>query len=84
MTEIIQAKPEDAGVLSAVITEAFFDLPPSRWLIRDEASRRKIFPAYFRIFVEHALANGIVHTTPDRAAAALWIAVGEEPPPLPD
>lgn len=73
MTKIIRAEPDDAGVLSAVIAEAFFDLPPSRWLISDEASRHKIFPAYFRIFVEHALAQGIVHTTPDRAAAALWL-----------
>lgn len=84
MTEIIHAHAEDAGVLSAVIAEAFLDLPPSRWLIGDEASRRKIFPSYFRIFVEHALANGIVHTTPDRAGAALWIPVGEERPRVPD
>jgi ribosomal protein S18 acetylase RimI-like enzyme len=84
VSEIIRAEPEDAGILSAVIAEAFFDLPPSRWLIRDEASRRQIFAPYFQIFVEHALAHGIVHTTPDRAAAALWIPASEEPPPLPD
>jgi len=84
VTEIIRAEPADAEVLSAVIAEAFFDLPPSRWLISDEASRRDIFPAYFRILVEHALAHGIVHTTPDRAAAALWIPVGEGPPAPPE
>jgi GNAT superfamily N-acetyltransferase len=84
MTEIIRAEPEDAAVLSAVIAEAFFDLPPSLWLIKDEASRRRIFPFYFRILVEHAIANGIVHTTPDRAAAALWLPAGSEPPRPPD
>ena len=77
MTEIIRAEPGDAAVLSAVIAEAFFDLPPSRWLIGDESSRRKIFPAYFRILVEHALADGIVHTTPRREAAAVWMPAGE-------
>lgn len=44
MTEIIQAHAEDAAVPSAVIAGAFLDLAPSRWLISDEASRRKIFP----------------------------------------
>ncbi|HVB43273.1 MAG TPA: GNAT family N-acetyltransferase [Streptosporangiaceae bacterium] len=84
MIGVIRAEPGDAAALSAVIAEAFFDLPPSRWLISDEASRRRIFPAYFRIFVEHALANEVVHTTPDRAAAALWLSMGELSVPAPD
>ena len=37
------------------------------------------FPAYFRIYVEHALATGMACTTPGRAAAALWLPAGEEP-----
>lgn len=84
MIELIRAEPADAEILSAVLAEAFFDLPPSRWLISDEASRRRIFPAYFQIFVEHALANEVVHTTPGRAAAALWVSMGEQPLPVPD
>jgi GNAT superfamily N-acetyltransferase len=81
---VITAGPADAGVLSDLIAQAFFGLPPSRWLIADPAARRAIFPAYFRIYVEHALATGIVHTTPGRTAAALWLPTGTGlpgPPP---
>jgi GNAT superfamily N-acetyltransferase len=84
MTKIIRAQPADAGVLSALIAEAFGDLPPSHWLISDQAARSEIFPGYFRLFVDHALVSGSVYTTPDRDAAALWIPVGREPPSPPD
>ena len=84
MTEVIRAGERDVEVLSQVIADAFFDLPPSQWLIPDPGARQAIFPGYFRIFVEHALATGIVHTTPDRAAAALWMPVGEEAPQPPE
>jgi len=61
-----------------MIADAFHDLPPSRWLISDQAARREVFPGYFRLYLEHALASGVVHTTPRRDAAALWIPVGRE------
>ncbi len=35
--------------------------------------RRAAFPGYFRLYVEHAIEDGIVEPTPDRAAAARWI-----------
>jgi GNAT superfamily N-acetyltransferase len=69
----------DADALSHVIAEAFHPLPPSEWLIPDPAARRGVYPGYFRIFVEDALASGVVHTTPDRTAVALWLPVGERP-----
>jgi len=71
------AQEADAGVLSQVIADAFGDLPQSQWLVPDPAARRVIFPRYFRIYVEHAMASGTVHTTTDRAAAALWLPPGE-------
>lgn len=74
---VVPAEAPDLEVLSQVIAGAFHDLPPSRWLIPDQAARREIFPGYFRLHVEHAMASGVVHTTPDRAAAALWLPVGE-------
>jgi GNAT superfamily N-acetyltransferase len=76
---VVLAEPGDAEVLSHLIAEAFFDLPPSRWLIPDPVARRQIFPGYFRIHVEHALTHGLVHTTSDRAAAALWLPVSASP-----
>lgn len=81
---VVAARPADIPVLAAVIAEAFFDLPPSRWLVPDRAERRRIWPGYFRIYVEHALATGTVHTTPGRDAAALWIPVGQTPPEPPE
>ena len=81
---IITASPTDIPVLTQVIAEAFFDLPPSRWLVPDRAERRRIWPDYFRIYLQRALASGTVHTTPARDAAALWFPVGETPPEPPE
>jgi GNAT superfamily N-acetyltransferase len=77
---VTQADPADAAVLSQVIADAFHDLPPAHWLITDPDTRRKIFPAYFRIFVDHALASGLVHITTDLAGVALWLPVGTDSP----
>ena len=79
MNEVIRADDADAGRLSQVIADAFMDLPPSRWLITDPVARRDVFPCYFLIFVEHVLASGIVHTTTDRSAVALWQFMGDGP-----
>lgn len=73
MIRVIAAQPGDLDTLSAVIANAFHDLPPSAWLIADQAVRRRIFPGYFEILVEHAFTCGLVYTTPERNAAALWI-----------
>jgi len=75
---VIRAGEADVEVLSQVIADAFCDLPPSRWLIPDPAARREVFPGYFRLYVEHALARGVVHTTPGRDAAALWLPAGDD------
>jgi GNAT superfamily N-acetyltransferase len=84
LPDVITASPADTDAISHLIAQAFFALPPSRWLIADPAARRAIFPAYFRIYVEHTITNGIVHTTPGRTAAALWLPTGTglpSPPP---
>jgi GNAT superfamily N-acetyltransferase len=75
-----RAEPGDADVLTHVIASAFFGLAVSQWLVPDPGIRRAIFPGYFRIYVEHALAEGLVLTTPARDAAALWIPVGPDGP----
>ena len=80
---MVTATAADIPVLAEVIAEAFGDLPPSRWLVPDRAERRRIWPGYFRIYVEHAMASGTVHTTQGRDAAALWIPAGENPPDPP-
>jgi GNAT superfamily N-acetyltransferase len=75
---VVRAEETDLDILSLVIAEAFADLPPSRWLIPLATVRREIFPGYFRLQIEHALASGLVHTTPGRTAAALWLPGGTE------
>jgi GNAT superfamily N-acetyltransferase len=74
---VVFADDSSAGVLSQVIADAFFDLAVSRWLIPYPPARRRIFPGYFRLYVEHALADGLVCTTPARDAVALWLPAGE-------
>jgi GNAT superfamily N-acetyltransferase len=81
---IVRAGEADIEVLSQVIADAFFPLAPCQWLIPDETARRAILPGYFRMHVEHAMADGLVHTTPARDAAALWIPTGPQLPGPPD
>jgi GNAT superfamily N-acetyltransferase len=71
--EVVVAQPGDAVELSVLIALAFRDLPASAWLVPDAPAREELFPDYFRLYVDLALANGTVYTTPDRTAAALWI-----------
>ena len=81
---IVRAHDADISMLSQVIADAFLNLAPCRWLIDDPAARRVIFPGYFRMYVEHAIAGGLVDTTPGRDAAALWIPTGSQLPSPPD
>lgn len=77
------AAEADIDVLSQVIAGAFYHLAVSQWLVPDPDARRGIFPPYFRIYVEHAVSDGLVLTTPDRDAAALWLPVGPDGPGAP-
>ena len=83
MGAVVRADIDDVDVLSQVIADAFHDLPPSQWLIADPDSRRAVYPVYFQLYVEQAMMAGVVHTTGDRDAVALWIPVteGESPGP---
>jgi GNAT superfamily N-acetyltransferase len=76
--QVIRADAADLEALSQVIADAFCDLAPSRWLIPDPAARREIFPGYFRLYAEDAMTAGVVHTTPGRDAAALWLPAGDD------
>jgi len=72
----------DIDVLSGVIAGAFHDLAVSRWLITDPDARRARYPGYFRLHVESAMQHGVVYTTPERDAVALWFeSTGPAVPP---
>jgi GNAT superfamily N-acetyltransferase len=78
-----RAAAGDADVLALVIADAFADLDVSQWLVPGRAARRAIFPLYFGILVGHALARGLVLTTGERDAAALWLPVAASGPAEP-
>ena len=81
--QIVRAGEADIDVLAQVIADAFFSLAVCRWLIPDGPARRAAFPGYSGLYVEHAIADGLVETTPGRDAAALWIP-GDGPGAPPD
>lgn len=83
-SQVVQAEEKDSFVLSRVIAHAFFDLAVSQWLLPNPEVRRRIFPPYFQIYVEHAFTRGLVLTTPDRDAVALWLPVGRAGPDAPE
>jgi GNAT superfamily N-acetyltransferase len=79
---VVSAGERDLKVLSRVIADAFQDLTVSRWLIPDPDARLAIFPSYFQILLQHAITDGMVYTTRQRTAAALWLpATGPTQPP---
>jgi GNAT superfamily N-acetyltransferase len=79
----VPADPADAQILAGVVASAFHALPASAWLVPDPAERERIFPDYFRILVDLALAGGTVDTTPERDAVALWLPGGSADAPGP-
>jgi ribosomal protein S18 acetylase RimI-like enzyme len=79
---VVRANPGDAGALAELIAEAFAELAPSRWLIADADARRRVFPGYFRLYVDSTMTAGVVHTTPARDAVALWLPVDPSPAAL--
>ncbi len=74
------AVADDSVALAHVIADAFFGLAVSQWLVPGEDARRAIFPRYFGMYVDHALADGVVLTTPARDAVALWMPAGPDGP----
>jgi GNAT superfamily N-acetyltransferase len=79
---VIRARPDSTAALSQVIADAFHDLDVSRWLLPVPAIRRRVFPAYFQLAVEHGMTDGLVYTTPGLTAVALLLpADGQLPPP---
>ncbi|MFI6762018.1 GNAT family N-acetyltransferase [Micromonospora sp. NPDC050417] len=82
---IERAETADARVLGELIAEAFQSLAACRWLVPDPVGRLQILSDDFHILVEHALEWGLVETTADRRAVAVWLpAVGDPLPPPSD
>ncbi|MGW0432676.1 GNAT family N-acetyltransferase [Micromonospora sp. NPDC003197] len=61
--------------LTTVLATAFLADPVSGWIFPDADERALRHPAFFRPAIEHAMAEGLVHTTTDLAGVALWLNV---------
>lgn len=81
---LIAAEPAQAERLAEVIAAAFHSLEPCAWLVPHPLQRRETLPGYFRILVDHAFATGLVHTTEQVDAVALWLPVGADGPSTPE
>jgi GNAT superfamily N-acetyltransferase len=81
---VVGATPGQTEAVSELIAEAFLPLPPSEWLVADEAERRRRLEGLFLILVEHALVYGHIELTSDLSAAAVWFHNDHEVPPPAD
>ncbi|ADD42848.1 GNAT family N-acetyltransferase [Stackebrandtia nassauensis] len=70
---IRRAKDGEAAALADTVAAAFHDLDVSAWLVPDPGARAEILPRHFRLFTEHALKHGTVHTTDDYSGVAVWL-----------
>ena len=81
--QIIEAAQDDLDAVSQLIAEAFHPLAPSQWLASGPDARRDILPRVFRLYAEDAWADGLIHLTAGRTAAALWLPVSADGPGAP-
>ncbi|MFV2125148.1 GNAT family N-acetyltransferase [Micromonospora sp. LOL_013] len=70
---IRRAGVDDIPRLARMLVDAFVDTPDARWLIRDRARRRDVYQRLCPGLLAQAMTAGIVYTTVDLAAAALWL-----------
>jgi GNAT superfamily N-acetyltransferase len=78
--------PVDTGEITELVAAAMSDGPVARWLTPDAEMRRRESPAYFEIFVEHAVRYGEVYATADPltgslTGVALWFPLTSMIPP---
>jgi ribosomal protein S18 acetylase RimI-like enzyme len=75
-----KATGQDLPRLVDTLAAAFQDDPFMAWWIPDEARRRELLPACFRIVVDATHPHDELYTTePVPAAAAVWIPPGAQP-----
>lgn len=77
------ATSSDVPALARVITDAFLYLPASAWMVPALPDRPTVLGAYFTHLLHLGLADGIVYTTSDRDAVAIWFPHQTGPTPTP-
>ncbi|GAB3142309.1 GNAT family N-acetyltransferase [Micromonospora sonneratiae] len=79
-----QATEADLDELTAVLATAFLTDPVSEWIFPEADERARLHPAFFRPFVEFAMADGLIDTTDDHTGVALWLDVRTDAATEPD
>ena len=74
-TAIRPAKPEDAGAIAEILTDAFTGDPVLSWMLGRQSPPREFF---FELARGIYLTRGFGHIVDD-AAATLWLPAGEKP-----
>lgn len=68
----------DLPALSGTLAAAFHDDPVFAWWIDDDARRREILPAFFRVIAAAHLTTGEVHAAAGLSSVAVWSPPGAE------
>nr|CEL21512.1 amino acid permease-associated region [Kibdelosporangium sp. MJ126-NF4] len=68
------------GPVARVPSEAFVDSEIAEWLVPDREDRRRIYPAYWAMVIEHALGTGEVFAGGDLSGVAVWYPAVFGPP----
>jgi GNAT superfamily N-acetyltransferase len=78
-----RAEEADAPAIARLLARAFFDDPVAAFLFPDRRGRPAMLDRFFDLQLRrNYLRRGVVYTTSDRDAAALWMPPGAPPPTL--
>lgn len=72
-TQVRTATAADIPALSATLATAFQSDPVMAWCYPDDGRRRRMLPAVFRVFLEHAIPHGGVETLHGEVSGAIWL-----------
>jgi ribosomal protein S18 acetylase RimI-like enzyme len=78
--KVVTAVPEDSEQLADVLGRAFQDDPVSASFLPDTQERARRQRGFLKVFLDEAMATGLVHTTPDRDGVALWLTIEPDHP----
>jgi ribosomal protein S18 acetylase RimI-like enzyme len=73
-----RATPADEAAIGRILAAAFHDDPAGRWLVPDDARRRRLYPEMFRWYARAYLAHDETHVDASGTGAALWLPEGRE------
>jgi GNAT superfamily N-acetyltransferase len=74
----IPLEPSQVDGLAMVLGQAYYDEPHIRYILRDEQSRIRLLPDFFRAAIHATQLNGGIHTTHHLEGAALWMGPGSK------